>query len=146
MANNYPTQASKATANPKFLEAGQIAVCSVFPLSAALTLGDTITMLSLPVGAIVFDMTISSDTALDTNAASTLAYQVGDGVTATRYIGTHPQGNNQPMSPYHLDQALGHQYQVTATTNKIVITVQAAPATGATTGNLRCTVEYSMDP
>jgi hypothetical protein len=45
-----------------------------------------------------------------------------------------------------MDQASGHQYVTTPTTNKVVITVQAAPATGAAAGNLRLTIEYSMDP
>ena len=131
--------------NPKFLEEGQTAVCAVFALTAALAAADTITFMTLPVGATVFDMAISSDTPLDTNVASTLSFQVGDGVTANRYIATHVQGNNIPMAPYHLDQALGHQYVTTPTTNKIVGTVVGGPATGAVAGNLRLTVEYGMD-
>jgi len=146
MATNYTTQASKATANPKFLEAGQCQVCSVFALSAALAINDVINMLTLPIGATVCDVCISSDTALDTNAASTLAFQVGDQGNATRYIATHVQGNNIPMAPYHMDQAGGHQYKADATSNIIQIKVQAAPATAAAAGNLRLTIEYSMDP
>ena len=146
MATNYTTQASKATANPKFIEVGQIQVCSVFALSAALAINDDITMLKLPIGAVVCDVCISSDAALDTNAASTLSFQVGDQTMANRYITTHLQGNNQAMAPYHMDQASGHQYVADATSNLVQIKVQAAPATAAVTGNLRLTIEYSMDP
>ena len=149
MATNYTTQASKATANPKFVEVGQIQVCSVFALSAALAIGDIINMLVLPIGAVVCDVCISSDTALDTNAASTLSFQVGDQTTPGRYIGGaagHVQGNNIPMAPYHMDQASGHQWKADATSNIIQMKVFAAPATAAVTGNLRLTIEYSMDP
>jgi hypothetical protein len=146
MATNYATQASKARANPKFIEAGQIQVSSVFPLSAALAAGDTINMLTMPIGATVCDVCISSDTPLDTNAVSTLSFQVGDAGLANRYIGTHLQGNNQAMIPYHMDQAAGHQYVAAAGSQQIVITVVGAAATGAVAGNLRLTVEYSMDP
>lgn len=144
MATNYTTQASKATANAKFLHEGTLNVSSVFALSAALAINDVITMMNLPVGANIVDVIISSDTALDTNGASTLSYQVGDAGNATRYITTHVQGNNIPMAPYHMDQASGC-WVVTAGNTQVLIKVQAAPATGATTGNLRCTVVYNMD-
>jgi hypothetical protein len=146
MATNYTTGSNKAQANPKFLQEGTVTVCAIFPLSAALAINDTIVMMVLPLGATVVDAIISSDTPLDTNAASTLSFQVGDAVLATRYIGTHVQGNNQAMAPYNLDQASGHQYVVVAGTQQIIIKVQAAPATPATTGNLRLTMQYSMDP
>jgi hypothetical protein len=146
MATAYLTQASKARANPKFIEAGQVQVCSVFALSAALAAGDTIAMLTMPIGATVCDVCISSDTPLDTNVASTLSFQVGDAALATRYIGTHVQGNNIPMAPYHMDQASGHQFVAAAGAQQVIMTVIGAAATGAVAGNLRLTIEYSMDP
>ena len=142
----YLANKAQPGVNPKFIEQGQVAVCSVFALTAALAINDTITFLSLPLNAVVFDVCISSDTPLDTNVASTLSFQIGDAVLATRYIGTHIVGNNIPMAPYHLDQASGHQFVVIAGTQQVIGKVIAGPATGAVAGNLRCTVEYSMDP
>lgn len=147
MATNYTTQASKAVLPPRFVHAGQIQVSSVFALTAALAVNDVITMAQLPIGAVVMDVIISTDTALDTNAGgSTISFQVGDQGSATRYIGTKTQGgNNVPLVPYHMDQQGGHQYRVDATSNQLLVKVQAGPATGATTGNLRVSVSYAMD-
>lgn len=130
---------------PKFIERGEIKVCSSFALSAALVLNDVVQMVTLPVGATVTSVLLSTDTALDTNASSTIAYSVGDGGSATRYISAKAQGNNIPLAPYAMDQAAGHQFVITSSTNVIQVKVSTGPATGATTGTMRLTVGYSMD-
>jgi hypothetical protein len=121
---------------------------STFALTAALALNDTITMCYLPDNAVVLDVAIATDTALDTNAASTIAYDVGDAGSANRFIAAVAQGNNIPLpiTASTLSATMGYQYTTSGaeTKNAIIVTVHTAPATGATTGTLRLKISYSM--
>jgi hypothetical protein len=148
MATNYTTGSNKAptATNPKFIQEGTIPVHCIFPVNTAFVINDTVLMAVVPIGATMLDCILSSDGAMDSNAASTLSFQIGDQTVANRYITTHLQGNNQAMAPYHMDQGGGSGFVITATTNQIIAKVIAAPATGATGVNLRLTLFYSMDP
>jgi len=128
--------------------AGNMTVVSTFALTAAFAIGDTITMCFLPDNAVVTNVKIATDTALDTNAASTIAYDVGDAGSANRFIAAVAQGNNIPLpiTSSLFSATLGYQYTTSAgeTKNAIIVTIHTAPATGATTGTLRLAVDYSM--
>lgn len=143
----YNASKQAAGIEPKYLQAGLIAVSSVFALTAAFGLADLVNMVTVPSGATIIDTILSSDTALDTNATSTISYDVGDSNAAQRYVAAKAQGNDLPLAPYHMDQAPGHQYKTgtNAGDTTLVVKIHAAPATGAATGNLRLTVLYSMD-
>lgn len=127
---------------------GNTTVVSTFALVAALALNDTITMCYLPENAVVLDVAISTDTALDTNGASTIAYDVGDAVTANRFIAAAVQGNNLPLpiTSSTLSATMGFQYTTSGAEGKhaIIVTIHTAPATGAATGTLRLRIGYSM--
>lgn len=132
----------------KFLPCGAMEIQSVFKLTAALATNDIIDFLPLPAGFNVSDMILSSDTALDTNATSTLSYDIGDSNAAQRYVAAKAQSNNAALAPYHMDQSGGSQYQIGTNTgdNMVQAKIHAGAATGATSGNLRLTVKGSMDP
>lgn len=128
---------------------GTTSVISTFALTAALAANDTITMMNIPINAIITDVAISTDTALDTNASSTIAYDVGDGSSANRFIAALAQGNNVALPITHMTKStgLGYQYTTSGAENplpQIIVTVHTGPATGATSGTLRVLVAYSM--
>jgi hypothetical protein len=123
---------------------GAVAVLSTFSLTAALASGDIINMLSIPRFAVVLDMMLGTGVALDTNATSTIAYDVGDATTDNLYFDNLTQGANLPLPLTHMTKALAIGTQYTVDTN-IKITLEASPATGATAGTIYLCAIYSMD-
>lgn len=124
---------------------GDVCVIAVFSLTAALAANDIIQMMKLPALAYVSDVVLATD-ALDTNVASTIAYDIGDSNSAARYVSDKAQGNNAALPPYHLDQKGGLGYQIGTNTgdNTIQVKVHTGPATGATSGQVVLAVTYSM--
>jgi len=124
---------------------GDTTVVAVYNLAGALALNDLIQMADLPTGAYIVDVVLAAD-ALDTNATSTLAYDVGDSNSATRYINNKTQGNNTALGPYHMDQkgGLGYKIGTNAGDNTIVVKIRVGPATAATTGQVVLAATYSM--
>lgn len=125
--------------------AADTTVVAVFALTAALATNDIIQMMSVPSGAYICDVILATD-ALDTNAASTISYDVGDSNAAQRYIAAKAQGNNVALPPYHMDQKNGLGYKTGANSGDTLIEVKvhAGPATGATSGQVVLAVRYSM--
>jgi hypothetical protein len=146
MASTYTGTHAAAGVQPVFLPTGDITVFSSYALTGALVINDIINMMVLPPGVTVRSVLLSSDTALDTNGTAQLAYDVGDGASATRYIANKVQGNNTALAPYSMDQPSGHQYVIGTNAGDTVIKVKvrAAPATAATTGTIRLSVTYRM--
>ena len=123
---------------------GVVAVLSTFSLTAALAANDIINMLTIPRYAVVLDMILGTGVALDTNATSTIAYDVGDATTDNLYFDNLTQGNNIPLPLTHMTKALAIGTQYTVDTN-IKITLEASAATGATAGTIYLCAVYSMD-
>lgn len=138
-----------------------------FTLTQALANGDTITTPAnaLPVNGIRIQEIIVISPELDTNATPTGTFNVGDSVNATRFINSATMGVNgvtttgyQLINHMNVAQGLtngvvssGTNYKYTpgdATfgvgTNgpELILTVNAAVATGATTGTIRFLVYY----
>lgn len=128
--------------------AGDVTMVSTFALTAALALNDTITMMNVPENAIITGLRFWTVQALDTNGTSTLAFDVGDGTTANRFIAALAQGNDVPVPITNLKAAaIGFQYTTSGAENplpQIIVTVHTGPATGATTGTLGVAVTYCM--
>lgn len=144
MATYTGTRAASGV-EPIYNAVGDVTVVSTFALSVALATNDLLNMVNLPSGAYIIDVVLSTD-ALDTNAASTIAYDVGDSNSATRYISNKAQGNNAALAPYHMDQAAGLGYQTGANSGDttVVVKVHTGPATGATSGTVRLAVTYNV--
>ena len=142
----YTADLEAAGVQPVQNATGDVTRVAIFALTAAFGLNDLVKMLTLPANAYVVDVVIGTDAALDTNATSTISYDVGDSNAAQRYIAAKAQGNNVPLPPYHMDQAAGLGYQIGTNTgdNVVVVKIHAAPATGATSGNLRVAVTYGF--
>jgi|SRR5579863_292194 len=121
---------------------GDITVVSTFALTQALAVNDIINMLDVPLNAVVTEVNLSADE-LDTNAAATIAYDVGDSNSAQRFIAAAAQSNGVALAPTRMNVAAGLGYQYTSRTT-IQVKVHTGPATGATSGTVRLAVTYSM--
>jgi len=111
----------------------------VYTLTAALTQGQVIPMVAVPAGARVLDVTLSAD---DLDGGAGLALDVGDGADADRYLAasTVAQGGGVARLSTHA----GHGYRYAAG-DTIDVTVQTAPAAGATSGSLKLSVLFVID-
>lgn len=147
MANTYVgTRAVKGVEPIAHIEGSVTAVISTFALSAAFVINDVVQMATIPTGAYITDVVLSTDTALDTSATGLIRYQVGDSNSANRYFtATINPGNNVPLSAVHAQAGIGYQIGTNTGDNLIQVTIQTAPGTGATTGTMRCLIEYSME-
>jgi hypothetical protein len=98
-------------------------------------------MVKVPAGATILDVTMAC-TDIDTDATPAVALQVGDGGSATRFIGTSTIGQGGGVA--RLDQfgGLGYQYTVDDTIDVKISTVADAKAAGT----LTLAVRYTLDP
>lgn len=143
----YTATRALSGVEPIFHAGGVVAAYSTFALTAALSSGDKVILLSVPPYSNMIDTILSTD-ALDTGTAGTITYDVGDSASSTRYmsaVGTN--GNNATLKCQHMNVAAGLGYNIgTATTvTQLVLTVHASPATGATSGNIYFAAIYSND-
>ena len=124
----------------------------------ALAQNDTITATNIIPGdgVKIYDI-YCSHTELDTNATPTGTYQVGDAGSATRFMSSVPMGVNgvttsgfqivnrsnfAPTSTNGVVTAgIGYTYTGTSATS-LIMTINGAVATGATTGIIFLTVVY----
>jgi hypothetical protein len=113
----------------------------VYTLSAALTLNQVIPMVAVPKGARIVDLVLAADD-LDTNGSPTLALDVGDGTLANRFVAAATVGRAGGVT--RLDQPGGAAFQY-AGADVIAVKVQAAPATGASAGQIKLVVQYTLD-
>lgn len=117
---------------------GLKAVVGVFSLTAALAANDVIQSPTIPKGATIIDVIVSS-TDLDTNGTPTITFDVGYSADADYFIAasTMPQTGGVARSSAPTAQPL------TLTAKDTVnVTVKAGPATGATTGTVSIAVLF----
>lgn len=133
-ADNFSTIPTKHGRHERF-------IVTTYTLTAALALNDVIQMCQLPPNATVFFTQLSS-TDLDTNGSPTIVLDVGDGDDTDRFIDGSTVGQtggtqvNNTVAPYRTYTA----------EDTIDVLVQAAPATGATSGTIKLVVGYTFDP
>jgi len=134
-------QSSKVAATvPARSGLGLVSVCAEYALTAALAAGDVIKMVKVPKGARVVDVQLST-TDLDTHGTPTIALDVGDDGDTDRFIAGSTIG--QAGGVARLNSHAGHMYTYTED-DTIDVAVGTGPATGATTGTIRCTALYDM--
>jgi hypothetical protein len=117
-------------------------VVAEYEISAALALNDVIQMVKVPNGAVVSNVVLATDD-LDTHGTPTIVLDVGDGGDTDRYIdgATVGQAGGVTDSSNLAIGGIGYEYTDEDT---IDILVQAAPATGATSGTLKLIVHYTI--
>lgn len=107
--------------------------------SGTITTADVATVLNLPVGAIVWGVTIEADD-LDTNATPTITLNVGDAGNASRYIGGSTAA--QTGATGVATAATGIFYVVTGTNDTAVRVAVAANSATSAAGLVRVAVAY----
>lgn len=115
-----------------------------YALAAALADEDVIRLCKLPTGAVITKLHLFIPD-LDTNISPAIALNVGDEADPNRYIA----GSTVGQAAGHIDlediiaAAFGYVYTAD---DYLVIEVETAPATGATTGTISGVVGYTVDP
>lgn len=112
-----------------------------YSLTAALALNDVIDMFKVPAGARITGVTLKTSD-LDTGGSPAIVLDVGDSGDTDRLIDGATVGQAGGTSSA-LVSSTGQFYQYTAET-MISVLVQAAPATGATTGTVELSVTYIL--
>lgn len=126
----------------RYNEKGNFEVYGHFALSAALIVDDVIQMVKVPNGARVLSMEIYCDD-LDTNVAPTILFDIGDDGDTNRFAEAVTLGQSAGFLRGIQTEA-GFCYQYTAN-NTIDLLVNTAPATGATSGDIKMRVTLAMD-
>jgi hypothetical protein len=140
-----PTYNSTNVANKTGVSAGGPAgnVNSAYAevsITAALTTADTINLFDLPAGSRVLAMTLEA-TDMDTNGTPTLAINVGDAGSASRYFSASTVG--QAGTAAVASAVSGLHYKNTSKT-RVVAVPSANAATGAA-GTLICSCLYVVE-
>lgn len=117
-------------------------VVAEYEITAALALNDVVQMVKVPAGAIVSNVVLSTDD-LDTNGTPAIVLDVGDGGDTDRYIdgSTVGQAGGTTDSSSLAIGGLGYTYTDEDTVD---VLVQAAPATGASSGTIKLIVSYTI--
>ena len=121
-----------------------IPVFGSYSLSAALALNDVVQLVKVPAYATILGGVLRV-TDLDTNGTPAIVLDVGDGGDTDRFIDGTTIGQAGGVMDFHGAAANSagflHQYTVEDT---IDVLVQAAPATGATSGTIKLLVYYTL--
>lgn len=144
---NYNSNKAEAGVQPKVLPTGDLAVYAVytFPSTSPPTLntGDTISMMTIPMGATITGVTLDVDK-LDTGGTPAIKLNVGDGTVPNRFINQTVVGQAGGYQAPNINGAIGNQYQANA---PVLVTVQTGAAGAVQAGAaIRLVVNYSMDP
>ena len=113
---------------------------SSYSLTAALALNDVIQMIKVPLGAVILDGWLAC-TDLDTGGSPTIVLDVGDGDDTDRFIDGATIGQTAGHARFADQSSLLYEYTAADT---IDVLVQAAPATGASSGTIKMAVCYTM--
>ena len=142
MATFTATKAINGNSTYYSADAGDVLTAySKYSITAALVINDVIQMLRLPAGARVIGTTLKTAD-LDTNGSPTITLDVGDTGDVDRLIAAATVGQAGGAST-SLVSSTGQFYQYTTET-VISVLVKAAPATGATSGDIELAVQYVM--
>jgi hypothetical protein len=139
MATTYTADQAAATVQPR-AGVGHHSVVSVYELTAALVVNDVIQMCHVPKGAVITRIALATDD-LDTHGSPTIVLDVGDGDNTDRFIDGATIGQSSGIQEINEVDGYGYQY---AADDTIDVLVQVAPATGASSGSVKLTVEYTM--
>ena len=120
---------------------GVIAVYATYTLTAALALNDVIQMVKVPAGATILSVKLTADD-LDSNGSPAIVLDVGDGSDTDRFIDGATIGQAGGITAEQ-NVRTGFNYEYTAE-DTIDVLVQVAPATGATSGDIKLQVMYTM--
>lgn len=122
--------------SPRAVHVGLNTVVGKYSTSTALSAGDVIQMVKVPLGATVTGVTASG------GAYKQYTFTVGDGNSTARYMAATSGG---PTAVVTTGTALaGHGYTYTAEDTIDIVTTVATSATG--TGTATLIVQYTMDP
>lgn len=131
-----------STVQPRTVHGATVTqVTSTFALSAALAAADVIELVKVPKGAVILDVVLGVDD-LDSGATPAITLTVGDGDDTDRYIESSTVGQAGGVARLDNEVGVGHAYTAEDT---IDVTVGTAPATGATTGDVRLVVTYALE-
>ncbi len=124
--------------------AGEVlALAGVYSLAAALVVSDTIDMCVLPAGMVPEDLILSVDD-LDSHGTPAIVLDVGiyDSVGSTTDADAFIASSTvaQAGGVARLSAVAGRKIAPVDYDRLVRITVSTAPATGATTGQIRCTL------
>lgn len=116
-----------------------------FTVTAALALNDVINLFNLPAMARVLAFAIDVPD-LDSNGAPAIKLNVGDTANGSaQYVSQSTVGQSAGIISYPKDGVAGSVGTRYTADDKLAITVQTGPATGATTGTFHAWVMYEMD-
>lgn len=116
----------------------EVTVFSSYTVTANLALNDVIKMVTVPAGATITGITLSST---DLDSATALVYDVGDTADTDRHIAASTIGQAGGVTS---TQALtGFGYTYTAATS-IDVLVKTAPGTPVASGTINLAVRYVM--
>ena len=147
MATTYYSTEITRGDQPRYVESGDFTVWGTFSLTAALVINDVIQMCKVPNGARILNIDLYCDD-LDTNGTPLIALDVGDGGSVNRFAqAVLIAENGGIMRGIQTKAGFGYQYSLAANTgyDTIDIKVNTAPATGATTGDIKMRVTMCVD-
>ena len=144
---NYNSNKAQPGVQPKQLPTGDMAVYATYAFPSVspptLNTGDTITMMTVPTGAVITGVTLDVDK-LDTGGTPAIKLNVGDATVANRFINQSTAGQAGGYQVPNINGAVGNQYQANA---PILVTVQTGAAGAVQAGAvIRLVLNYSMDP
>jgi len=134
-------------------DGGDQTVTAVFTLTAALANTDTVTFMTIPNGAYIDDLTVTSSI-IDSGVGNAFRFSLGDSNAAGRYMTAVAQPNNTTglvgtkinVFPTSSPGGLTYGYLIGTNTGDgtIILTVTAGPTTGNTSGVIVLTASYSF--
>lgn len=134
------TSTNKLTSTQPRSAVNEIWDYAEYDLAAALAQNDVIQMIKVPSGAIVIDVVLTADD-LDTNVSPAIVLDVGDGADTDRFIDGSTIAQAGGIERQNVKTGFLYEYTADDT---IDVLVQAAPATGATTGKVKLAVCLSF--
>ena len=130
--------AAQSTVPAKAIHRGTVERVVSYTCNPALSAGDVIQMLRVPAGATILSLRFWTDLFGGGNATIT---GIGDGNSATRFMGSASTSNSLAASLFITPQAQGYSYSVEDTIDITIGTVTSASAVGT----LSIFVAYTMD-
>ena len=144
MLTTYTTALHDEGAATAYRNLGSNVLYDRFSLSAAFVINDVVRSVYIPKNAVLLDAGISCDD-LDTHNTPliTLTLRVNDGSTQKNFFAasTVAQAGGMQRADVAAGNAVG--YEVTSAAFYLELLVAAAPATGATSGDIELFVSYS---
>ena len=133
----FTATAAQSTSPAKYIERVSIVRSVQFSLSASMSSGDVMQMVTIPKGAVIEDMTLI----FDGLGGGNYTVQVGDGNSAGRYFASLSTGSTSSINRLSLAGGFGYSYSAEDTIDCMFSTATTASAVGT----VRLVVTYNMD-